>query len=180
MGGLAGEEDSDNIAAPSGPYRGRRLLNILVINRFSGAAYRCAVYCPGACRCISIRSLNLATLIYAFFFPFFFLFGANPPPHYVYSIGSSETFFSFLFFVRQGALCSRQQGSKTASEDGAVREGKGGTRRDGWREGVRVVMAGVGGGGGGSGGGSSGGSGSSGGGASDKEAKAHEHAGPGE
>lgn len=43
MGAPASEVDIDHIAASSGPYRGGRLLNILVINEFSGAAYRCAV-----------------------------------------------------------------------------------------------------------------------------------------
>lgn len=130
MGGLAGEEDSDNVVAPSGPYGGWRLLNILVINRLSGAAYRCAVYCPGACRCISIRSLNLATLIHAFFSPFFCA------PHCVYSIGSSETlFFPFffssdrvLFVVGSRGARLRVKTEQLGNEKGARDETGGGRR----------------------------------------------------
>lgn len=101
---------------PSGPIEVRDCLISQLINRFSRGVYRCTVYCPGASQSISICSLNLGCLIYAFFLFFcdiflpFFL-------HCVYSIGRNET-----GFVRQGALCCQQQESKIVSEDGAVKE----------------------------------------------------------
>lgn len=67
------------------------------------------------------------------FSPFFFV--APDPPIVFIPSAAVKPFFSFLFFVRQGALCSRQQGSKTASEaeqlgnEKGARDETGGGRR---------------------------------------------------